>query len=139
MEFGEENHRGYMPFIASCRGHMIPSSDKTKTIHLNKLSAKCGARTPNPKIKTHMVYKLSEPGAPKRQVGSEFDVLYSKENSPWIGGVQLFTAIEHSSGEILGKSKCYRAPEAATQKWQDWLLGDFLVRLVGPAFKGQGS
>ena len=33
---------------------------------LNKLYAQCGAWTYDPEIKSHMVYPLSQPGAPKQ-------------------------------------------------------------------------
>ena len=64
-----------------------------------------------------------------KQFSNEFDVLYPRENNPWIGITS--PAVEHYSEEIWGKSKFYGALEKATWKRCDWLeAGDFLI--TGP-------
>ena len=45
-----------------------------------------------------------------------FEVLYSKESNPWIGGHSDLEAVEYSPQEILGKTKFYKALEETTQK-----------------------
>lgn len=59
-----------------------------------------------------------------KQLTGKFDVLYSRENSPWIGrgvggGYNASSAVEHCPGRILGKSECYRAVEEATEMEHD--------------------
>ena len=62
------------------------------------------------------------------QFSNEFEVLYSRENSLWVGGVQFLT-VEYSCLGILDKWEFYRALEEATWKRYNWLEGqDFPIR-----------
>ena len=54
-------------------------------VFLSKLYAQHGARTHDPKIKSHMLYSLSQPGAP---------------NMMFVLGKEAFT---NDSGPVLGK------------------------------------
>lgn len=66
------------------------------------------------------------------QFSSEFNVLYSRENSPWVEEIQCLARSEHSARGVLGKIKFYRALEE-----QDW-LGDweFLYKASRSYFLG---
>ena len=57
------------------------------------------------------------------QFSSNFDVLNSRESSPWIRGVENLTRLQHFSWGILDKSEFYRVLEEAAQKWHDWQGG----------------
>lgn len=52
----------------------------------------------------------------EKQFRNEFDVLYSREDSPQIGAVQCLTSSGDSFQGIVGKSEHYRALEEATRK-----------------------
>lgn len=69
---------------------------------------------------------------------NEFAVLYSRENSPWMGGVQNFT----SSGRLFpgdfGRKLVLQKNSLGEAAWKQGMIGQevrhFLVRLSGPIF-----
>ena len=67
-------------------------------------------------------------------MSNRFDVLYSRENNPWIWGVQCLT----NSGALFGRDLSQELVLQSVRKGNmetghDWLGGwDFLTRLVGP-------
>lgn len=49
-----------------------------------------------------------------KQFSNEFDVLYSREDSPWMGECRAARAGEPSSWGIWGRSEFYRMLEEAS-------------------------
>ena len=74
------------------------------------------------------------------QLGNEFDVLYSRKNSPWIGGVQCLASSRAPLLRDFGQVLFLQGLEEARQEWQDWLGGQELPSKVNrPYFLRQGK
>ena len=74
------------------------------------------------------------------QLGNEFDVLYSRKNSPWIGGVQCLASSRAPLLRDFGQVLFLQGLEEARQEWHDWLGGQELPSKVNrPYFLGQGK
>lgn len=72
-----------------------------------------------------------------KQFINKFDVLYSREASPWIGGVQTHTSSETPFPGTLGESEFYLAVLTRKQGTTGWVVRDFLIRLAGPILQGK--
>jgi len=74
-----------------------------------------------------------------KQFCSEFDVLYLREDSPCVEGVQHFISSETRFPRDFGKSACFRALEKTM--WKQGMLGkevrDLLIRLADSIIWGK--
>lgn len=57
-----------------------------------------------------------------KQFSKEFNAIYSRKNSPWIGGIQCLTGVERSSQGILGKREFYRDEKRYWSRGGEFLI-----------------
>ena len=74
------------------------------------------------------------------QLGNEFDVLYLRKNSPWIGGVQCLASSRTPFLRDFRQVLFLQGLEEARQECHDWLGGQELPSKVSRSyFLGQGK
>lgn len=72
-----------------------------------------------------------------KQFSDEFDVHYSRENNPWIGGVQAYTSSKALFPKNVRQERVlFRSGNM--EAGHDWLgVRDFLLKLAGPSLQGK--